>query len=316
MCLFTIICHSQVNNKVSDNRIDTSIIVNIGGIKQFLSVKGADKKNPLLLFLHGGPGTSLIPVASSFTDKLQEKFVVVQWDQRQTGQTLRLNSSPEELTAELLQKDTYQVILYLLKQFKEKKLYLSSHSWGSVLGFNIAEKHPELLYAYIPISPVIDQKRGAELTMDMLIKWAQEGNNKTAIRELKLVKLPFETADDLFYSQKWLFIHNGVDFAQKSEFRTNYYKWLAVWFPMWKQSTQSNLFKTLPVIKCPVYFFEGNGDKQKSHDLVDEYYKFLKAPKKQLFWFTKSGHTVYNSEPEKIQQILIENVLPETYKNN
>lgn len=316
ICLITFICNGQTAQKVENYKIDTSIIVNIGGIKQFVNIKSTNRNNPILLFLHGGPGTSLIPVADKFTDKLKDNFVVVQWDQRQTGQTLNLNPSPEKLTAELLQKDTYQLIQYLLKEFNQKKLYLCSHSWGSVLGFNIADKHPELLYAYIPISPIIDQNKSSQLTMDLLNKWAQENNNTIAIKELKSVKLPFETEDDLFYSQKWLFIHNGVDFAQKPEFKTNYYKWLAVWFPMWKQSVQNNLFKTLPAINCPIYFFEGNGDKQASHYIVEDYFKFLKAPQKKMFWFEKSGHTVYNSEPEKIQQIMIENVLPETRNNN
>lgn len=295
--------------------IDTTVIVPIGGIQQYLSFKGKDTTKPLLLFLHGGPGSSLMKVADQFTQKLQDHFIVVQWDQRETGATLALNPSPEKLTAELLQKDTETMITYLLQHFNQKKLYLVSHSWGSVLGFDIAVKHPELLYAYIPISPIIDQQKGAALTQAMLEKWAQKTKNETAIQELALVHIPFESPDDLFYSQKWLFIHNGVDFAQKDDFKATYYKWLDIWFPMWKASVRGSLFTKIPEVQCPIYFFEGNGDKQKSHDLVLDYYRFLKAPKKKLFWFRKSGHTVFNTEPDKIQQLLIETVLPETYTN-
>ncbi|WP_157263010.1 alpha/beta fold hydrolase [Pedobacter steynii] len=298
--------------KKNTARIDTTEVVTIGGIKQFIKLQGADQARPLLLFLHGGPGTSLIPVADTFTDKLREKFVVVQWDQREVGETLKLNSSPEKLSLALVQKDTHELIRYLLKKFNQKKLFLASHSFGSMLGFNIADKHPELLHAYIPISGIIDQRKSEKLTIEMLINWAGETKNESAIRELTLVKLPFDDQDDLFYAQKWLFIHNGVDFAKKEDFKAKYYNWLATWFPMWKTAVANNLFKTLPALKCPVYFIEGNGDQQKSHYLVEDYYKFLKAPKKGLFWFEESGHTVFNTEPEKLQQVIIEKILPAT----
>lgn len=61
-------------------------------------------------------------------------------------------------------------------------------------------------------------------------------------------------------------------------------------------------FDTLPEINTPVYFIEGNGDKQKSHYLVEDYYKFVKAPKKGMFWMKKSGHTIFNTEPDKLQK--------------
>lgn len=305
---------SQVLDTKNIIKIDTTEVVKIDGIKQFIKLQGIDDTKPLLLFLHGGPGTSLIPVADTFTDKLKDNFVVIQWDQREAGETLKLNHSPEKLSLGLLQKDTDELIKYLLKKYNRKKLFLVSHSFGSMLGFNFSEKHPELLYAFIPISAIVDQRKSEKLTMDMLNKWAKETNNDIAIKELASVKIPFEKEDDLFYSQKWLFIHNGVDFAKEDGFKKKYHDWLAIWFPMWKKSVTKNLFKTLPVLNCPVYFIEGNGDQQKSHYLVEDYYKFVKAPKKGLFWFEKSGHTVFNSEPEKLQQVIIEKILPETFQ--
>lgn len=295
-------------------RIDTTEVLKIGGIKQFIKLQGADETKPILLFLHGGPGSSLIPVADTFTDKLKDQFIVVQWDQREAGETLKLNPSPKKLSLELFQQDTEQVINYLLHKFNRKKLFLVSHSFGSMLGFDFAAKHSELLYAYIPISGIVDQRKSEQLTMKLLNNWARTTKNDIAIKELALVKLPFEKEDDLFYSQKWLFIHNGVDFAKEPGFKAKYHEWLAVWFPMWKKSVTNNLFKTLPELKCPVYFIEGNGDKQESHYIVEDYYKFLKAPKKRLFWFEKSGHTVFNSEPEKLQQVIIEEILPASFK--
>ena len=91
--------------------------------------------------------------------KVQQHFVVVQWGQRETGRTLRLNKSPDTLSVALIQHDAYMIVLQLLRQFGHKKRYLASHSWCSFLGFDMADKHPELLYAYILISGVVDMEQ-------------------------------------------------------------------------------------------------------------------------------------------------------------
>lgn len=77
--------------------IDTTEIIQIGGIKQFVSIKGKNRNAPILLFLHGGPGRSVMALADGFTNLLTEKFVVVQWDQRQSGETFKLNTFPQPL---------------------------------------------------------------------------------------------------------------------------------------------------------------------------------------------------------------------------
>lgn len=295
----------KTENKISKTKIDTTEVVLLGEIKQFISIKGNNIKNPILLLIHGGPGSSLIPANEKFTERLLNDFTIVNWDQRATGETAKLNSPTTALNTALIKKDAIELITYLLKKFAQEKLFLVSHSWGSVIGFDVAQKHPELLYAFIPISAIIDQEKASIVTIDMLKKWAIVNKNEEALKELSLVQLPFEKPDDLFYTQKWLFIHNGVDFATEPEFKTKYYDWLSTWFEIWKESIKNSLFETLPKIDCPIYFIEGNGDKQKSHNLVKEYYTFLKTPKKKLFWMRKSGHTVFNSEPEKLQKVLL-----------
>jgi pimeloyl-ACP methyl ester carboxylesterase len=76
-----------------------------------------------------------------------------------------------------MQNDCEQLVRYLLKKYNRKKLFLVSHSWGSVLGFDLAKKHPELVHAYISISPIIDQVKATQLTVKMLKKWAKKENN-------------------------------------------------------------------------------------------------------------------------------------------
>ena len=120
------------NQSFCQTSIEKTEIINIGGIKQYIRIKGKDSSKPLLLFLHGGPGSSLMSKADQFTGKLQQHFVVVQWDQRETGETLRLNKSSEPLRVNLFFNDTHDLIDSLLKRFQRPKLYLAGYSWGTV----------------------------------------------------------------------------------------------------------------------------------------------------------------------------------------
>lgn len=307
--LISIVCSSQIKEK-KKIQIDTTEAVQIGGIKQIISIKGNNREKPVLLILHGGPGKSLISFSEGFTDKLKNEFVVVNWDQRETGATFSLNRTKDKLTPDLLKKDALEVVHYLKKKFHQKKIFLLSHSWGSVLGFDIAARHPELLYAYIPVSPVIDAHKSAFLFVKDLKKWALETKNNTATQELDKIKLPFEDKEDFFLAQKWLFIHNGVKGADTEDFKNNYYQWMETWFPVWKENAETKLFDSISEIKCPVYFLIGSGDNQSYYTIAEDYYKFLKAKNKKMFWFKESGHTIFNTEPEKLQEIIINEIKP------
>ncbi len=302
LIIFTYGINAQVlENKFSKINISETVI--IGNSKQYIDIKGNDEKNPILLILHGGPGKSLLPFAPNFTNRLLDDFLVVNWDQRNTGETLKLNKSDNSI--ELLKSDALEVVQYLEKKYNKKKIFLLSHSWGSVMGFELAYKHPELIAAYIAVSPVIDANESSNLFMKDLKSWANKTNNKLAIKELNEVHLPFQTKNDFFYAQKWLFIHNGVQGAETADFKISYYNWMDEWFPIWKENAKTNIPSSYPSIDCPIYFFIGSSDNQSYHTLASKYYKQLKSKNKKLYWFRNSGHTIFNTEPDKLQNLLI-----------
>lgn len=295
--------------------IDKSESPLINGIKQYISIKGDDITKPILLFLHGGPGGSVMNEATLFTRELQKHFIVVQWDQRETNRTLQLNPSPVPLSIGLIQNDTKELIDYLLKQFDQKKLYLAGYSWGTVLGFYIADKYPELLYAYVAISPVIYQLESEQLTLALLKQRAEENKNETELTELATVKIPFENSKQLFYSRKWLFAFDGNPMRnQDTTGMIRYFeRWSQTWLPVWNESLKQNRFKETPALNCPVYFFVGRKDHQTHFSIAEKYYNDLTASKKKLYWFDKSAHTIINTEPALLQEIIIKEILPATF---
>jgi len=290
-------------------QIDTTIIYNIGGIKQSVRIKGKDVAKPLILFLHGGPGGSLMQKIDKVSGKLQEHFVVVHWDQRETGQTLKLNKTTQPLTLQLFYNDTHDVIDTLLRRFQRPKLYLIGYSWGAGLGFHIADKYPQLLYAYIPVSPVIDQDRSDSISLAMLNK----DMGKNARKELAQVKISFENAEQLYYHRKWLLKHEGQKFVNLSLPKSFVQSWAVTWFDVWLRSCEINLFQNLPTINCPVYFFAGDKDYNTNYTITQEYFNRVTAPKKDLFLFENAGHSLPETHSGEFQDIIIKMILTATF---
>ena len=172
--------------------ITTSEAIQIGGIRQWISIKGTNKKNPVILFLHGGPGNSAMSYADKFTFELQKHFVVVQWDQRESGKTAKLSPTDKPITVSLMESDAIEMIGYLRKRFNQDKIFLMGHSWGGFLGLRIAVNHPELLQGYFAISPMVHQVESERLSLEWMVGKAKENHNRKALEDLALVRIPFQ----------------------------------------------------------------------------------------------------------------------------
>lgn len=312
LVLFTIlfsiyICHGQ--NKIElkpENisvKIDTLMTIEIGGLKQVIEIKTDDSDKPILLFLSGGPGSSMMNNADSFTNILKSKFTIVQWDQRDAGKTLKLNPSPIQPSVEQMEKDTYQVINFIKKELKQEKIYLLGSSWGNVLGFYIVRNHPELLHAYFAVNPVISQLESEKALLKTLKIHFKE--NPPARKELANVNIPFKNDEDLFYLRKWLFYKDGQEYVTSDDFKNGFLQWSKTWSPVWNEVMQIDLPKTLKKVNCPIYFFVGKNDIQTSAKITEKYFEKLKAPQKDLFLFENSGHQIHKDEPEKFQNTII-----------
>ncbi|RPD40321.1 alpha/beta fold hydrolase [Chitinophaga barathri] len=301
------VCNGQSKKELKPEnvpvKIDTLITTEIGGIKQVIGIKTDDSNKPILLFLSGGPGSSMMNSAGSFTHLLKDKFTIVQWDQRDAGKTLKLNASPVQPSVGQMEEDTYQVIVFLTKTLKQEKIYLLGSSWGNVLGFYIVQKHPELLHAYFASNPVISQMASEKNLLETLKVYFKD--NPLASKELADVNIPFKNDEDLFYLRKWLFYKEGKEYVLSDNFKNGFLQWSKTWSPAWNEVMNIDLPKTLKKVDCPVYFFVGKNDIQTSTKITEGYFGELKAPKKDLFLFENSGHQIHQDEPEKFQQAII-----------
>lgn len=291
--------------------IDTAEAIAIGGIRQYITIKSKDRSLPLLLFLHGGPGQSVMRYSHKFSHRLQEHFVVVHWDQRGTGKTEELNTSPTPLSLRLLQKDAKDIITALLKKFGREKLYLVAHSWGTALGFHIARECPDLLYAYVPIGAMVWQAKSERTALALMKARAMRNGSEDALTELSTVQVPFGNGEQLYFHRKWLQEMSG---SRKLLSRTFVDAWAGTWLNIYNEASAKNLWETMPEVRCPIYFMAGRADYQTNSSLAEKYFTMLSAPKKGFFWFESCGHAVPTCDPLAMQALIIERVLPETYR--
>jgi len=286
--------------------IHESLSIKAGNILQWIKIDGDNDQDPVLLFLHGGPGGSVMSYANRFTKDLQKHFIVVQWDQRETSKTKSLNSSSEPLTISLIEKDAVEVINYLRNKFHQDKIYLVGHSWGGFLALEVASHHPELLAACFAASPMVHQIESEKMALDKMKAIAGEQNNKNALQELDIIKIPFENGTQLFFHRKWLYLL--INMQQPSFTKSYVENWSTVWLSIYNEACAINFSEAAPEIKCPIYFLIGRKDFQTNFNLAKSYFEKLKAEKKELFWFNDSAHGLNLTESQKFQQVIIATV--------
>jgi pimeloyl-ACP methyl ester carboxylesterase len=324
-------CAARTPAIKSPNSIAVLEKVTLGGVEQWILIRGYDKSNPVLLFVHGGPGSAEMPIEHIFGGELEKHFVVVQWDQRGAGKSFHSNIPKGSMNVGQFVSDAHQLVEYLQKRFGVKKIYLIGHSWGSLLGILTVSKYPESFYAYIGMGQVVDMQQNEAISYQFVMDEAHKRKDQKAINDLEQIgPPPYKNIAGLGIQRKYLNKFGGVAYDPKNSQNMykrvlqspeytffDYFKYLYGTLysidNMWDEVLTYNLFKQVPRVEVPVYFFEGRHDYNTPWTLVEQYYKLLDAPKgKTLIWFDNSAHSPVFEETEKFNQAMVR-VRDETY---
>jgi pimeloyl-ACP methyl ester carboxylesterase len=194
--------------------IDEGQYVSIGGIEQWVTIRGYDRSNPVLLFVHGGPGDVTNPWTFAMLAPWEKQFTVAQWDERGSGRTLR-KSGPgiaPTLTVERMVQDGVELAEYLRKHLGKDKIIIVGHSFGSILGLGMARARPDLFSAYVGTGQVADETRNYSVAYDALLKKARTVHNQDAIDDLTRVgPPPYKSGEGFGVQRKWSNSFEGAD---------------------------------------------------------------------------------------------------------
>lgn len=313
------------------NGIDFSGAVPIGGIQQWISIRGKDRRNPVLLYIHGGPGEAISPIAWTFASAFEDYFTVVHWDQRGAGKTFRLNDPAEiasTMTYDRMVDDAIEVTAYLRQRLARDRIIVLGHSWGSALGLELARRKPEWLYAYVGIGQVVNMLDNERVSYARILEEARTRGDETAIAELTaLVPYPGTkpTAANVLVERKWV-ARYGHLWSGRSDARS--LAVAAMLSPDWNirellgneravQFTIDHLLDALWRIDfrdtkfdCPIFFFAGRDDLNTPPELAAAYFERIEAPQKKLVWFENTAHMVPFERPGQTLVHLVNEVRP------
>lgn len=310
------------------NSISTIEKLELNGEDQFVILRGRDVDNPVVLFLHGGPGSPEYPAFYEYNRELEDDLTFAHWEQRGSGLSYDSDVDVSRITLAQMTADGLDLSEKLISRFGKRKIYLMGHSWGTMLGMHMIKERPELFHAFFSIGQVSDQRLGEQLSYDWVLSKAKEDNNEEAIAELIALD-PVMPVDDPGYTdyimteRRWVdhyggsFRRGGVVMEIASllmmtpeynlSSKINYMKAnMAVLEALWPEVLSNNLFETVPEVQVPVYIFQGRYDFQTPYPLAKQYFDSLKAPRKEFYTFENSAHGVMYEEPERFNRLILE----------
>lgn len=323
--------------KIKEGSIVEEIRMNVNGISQWLLIRGHDIKNPVMLFIHGGPGLPASPVWLEKNKNLERDFTIVLWEQRGSAKSFSSKISPNQMTIDLFIEDVRFVTEFLQKKFSKKKIILSGHSWGTMLGALSACKYPDLFSAFIPIGMYVDPARQEDISYEFTLGEARRTNNNEAEKELVELGPPVhgEYRGDrkgIMIQRKWLARFGGVSFSgdANSELtwavilcreyslmdKINYQRGIDFSLDaMIKEIHGKNMIRDVPVLKMPVFMVMGERDYNTPVSLAREYFNVLEAPFKEFILVPLAAHNVHHEKPEEFHRIMVERVRPRIIQN-
>jgi pimeloyl-ACP methyl ester carboxylesterase len=316
----------------SPNGINSLEAVPIGGINQWIEVRGQNVDNPILLFIHGGPGVAFIPLSGAFQDPWEKYFTVVQWDQRGAGKTYARKSGELQrrtMTVPQMEQDTVEVANYLRNRFKREKIFVLGHSWGSILGLWLAHEHPEMVYAYVGVGQVINMKQNEQVAYHDALEEARKRHDDEALKALQSTA-PYSDANtdmkkvgiaknweshllgpaaslDEFLNVTRIVSTPEYSLADDYGFVRGQMDSPKIMLP---EIMNVDLTKLGPGFGVPIFFLEGKQDPYCRPALVWEYSQTIKAPQMGFIWFDNSGHFPFFEEKQKFTDTLVQQVLP------
>lgn len=307
--------------------------VTLGEMPQYISVRSMDRRNPILIYVHGGPGASELGRSWAYQQGWEDYFTVVQWDQRGSGKTFRLNgveATAPTLSRERMAADLGELIALMRERFGQEKVVLLGHSWGNIVGLDAAMAHPDWIAAYVGVGPVIKMRESEALLHGRLLAIARERGDATAIAELQSVEpYPGEgdiPVENLGLVRKWVGLYGGLAAYRDN---ANFFFRAARLSPDFTLAERQAIdeggllsvetlistlsdadFSNVRRTEFPVFMFLGRHDLTTPPEIAVSWLDALSAPQKEVVWFEHSAHLPPHEEPGRFLVELVTRVLP------
>lgn len=312
--------------------IDVSQEIWYLGEPYYLRIRTQNENAPVVLFLHGGPGSPDRAMIMKYHPTLADCCTVVCWDQRGAGAAYRFKGAKKEnLTKERYISDVHHVVSYLKKRFHKEKIILVGHSFGTQLAVWLLERHSEDVAVYVGIAQFVDSILNEDVSYQFTLDEAKKRNDQKAIKVLSEIGPPIKGIykdNKIMAQRKYLHRYGGSKYgSNKGVVGENlpvvpsilkeygiigsirYIKGLThvLYSPL--TESRDHFLDTVKQLDVPVYLMLGRHDYNCPAQLAEKWLAQLEAPQKKLFWFEKSAHTPQDEQAEEWEKIFREEIL-------
>ena len=307
-------------------QIDRVLFVPLGGLEQWISIRGQDRSNPVMLVVHGGPGEAQWPAANIFKP-WEKAFTVVQWDQRGAGHTYgHYGEKTPDVTLERISKDGVELAAYLCRELHKNKIVVLGHSWGSLVAVHMVQLRPELFAAYVGTGQVSSWAANVNTQFDLHLAKARREGDQAQIKKLAAIGRPDPTDTKQYFG-----LGSLISIMAPSD--QAWIKHLHAQFPELKarepeqaQNLNDGMMFTaervlpdqvatdLPKTACDMHtaFFviDGQNDNVAPTSAAVDYFNCVKAPKKELVLIPNAGHFAWMTVPDQFLEAMVSKVRP------
>lgn len=319
------------DNNIVPTSISEKCFIQVNGTRQGMFISSMDSTNPVLLFIHGGPGMPEYVISRGYPLVLEKHFTVCWWEHRGAGISYDRNIPIETMNFDQFIEDAICVTNYLRNRFKQDKIYLMAHSGGTMTGIQLAAKAPELYIAYLAVAQISNQMESEKIAYKYMMEKLTEAGDSSMLRKFRKYSIDRLNTSS-YYVMRDLPMHKlglGTTHKMKSVIsgvflpvmRCKEYTFtekLNVWrgkdfttnkAGLWDKLVRTDLTIKVTDLKLPVYFFSGKYDYTVSYALSKDYFSKLSAPSKGFYSFNESAHSPMFEEPEKFNNIIEKDVL-------
>jgi len=318
---------------VAPHAVEISEAVTLGGLPQWITIRGADRANPVLIYVHGGPGAAEMGRSWPYQRGWEDFFTVVQWDQRGTGKTLRHGGEAANkagLTRARMADDLVELMALVRHRLGVERVVLLGHSWGNVIGMDAALRKPAWVSAYVGVGPLMNLQANERAQYEALLAEARRRGDAVALAELQALApypgegdIPFEKVN---VARKWVMAYGGLaayrsdaDFYFRAARLSPYYSFedrvaidaggqlsVPALLPDMRRVDHTAIREML----MPVFMFLGRHDLTTPSSVIEPWLAQLKAPRKKIVWFEHSAHLAPHEEPGRFLVSLVQEVRP------
>lgn len=306
--------------------------VEVNGSTQWISIRGLNRRNPILLVVHGGPGSAMLASSWAYQKPWEDFFTVVNWDQRAVGKnwnpadTARLRPT---MTGEQHVRDAEVVVRHVLRRLGQRKLVLLGWSWGTAFTPVLVQQHPELFHAWVGMGVTGGGAAGGgDPLHTRLLEIARANRDTQALRELDALAPDRSTLRGIERAlalRKWARIYDGGWYGKPT---LDLFFSLSDWGPEYTTREAETLITATqwgaraitgsptgsapPSFRydVPMFFLMGRYDLHTPYASAKAHFDRIEAPRKRFITFERSAHFVMLEEPGRFLLTLVNEVLP------